>query len=134
MNRVILIGNLTRDPEPGTTQSGISYCRFTVAVTRRMSRDNQTDFINVVAWRGLADNCVKYINKGSKVAVSGSLQTGSYEKDGQKRYTTDVMADEVEFLPSSNRNYDSSDVTSVEPPTKPAHISEMQPVDEDLPF
>lgn len=98
MNHITIIGNLTRDPEPATTQSGINYCRFTLAVTRHMSKEKETDFINIVTWRGTADNCAKYLTKGSKVAVSGSLQTGSYEKDGQKRYTADVHADEVEFL------------------------------------
>ncbi|MGI6702367.1 MAG: single-stranded DNA-binding protein [Christensenellales bacterium] len=132
MNKVFLIGNLTRDPEAATTQSGINYCRFTIGVTRRMSRDKDTDFINIIVWRGLADNCVKYLNKGSKVAVCGSIQTGSYEKDGQKRYTTDIVADEVQFL--STRNYNDSGFSQVEPPSRTAYISEMKAVDEDLPF
>lgn len=131
MNKVFLIGNLTRDPEPATTQSGINYCRFTIGVTRRMSKDKETDFINIIVWRGLADNCAKYLNKGSKVAVIGSIQTGSYEKDGQKRYTTDIVADEVQFL--TTRNNDNG-FSQVEPPQRSAHISEMRPVDEDLPF
>lgn len=130
MNKVFLIGNLTRDPEPFTTQSGINFCRFTIGVSRRMSRDKDTDFINIVVWRGLADNCVKYLNKGSKVAVCGNIQTGSYEKDGIRRYTTDIIAEEVQFL--SSRNV--SDSSPTEPPKKPAYISEMKPVDEDLPF
>ncbi len=132
MNKVFLIGNLARDPEPATTQSGINYCRFTIGVTRRMSREKETDFLNIIVWRGLADNCAKYLNKGSRVAVFGSIQTGSYEKDGIKRYTTDIVADEVQFL--STRSSSDSGFSQVEPPSRPAHISEMKPVDEDLPF
>ena len=74
---------------------------------------------------------MKYITKGSKVAVMGSIQTGSYEKDGQKRYTTDIVADEVQFLSSRNQY---NEFAQNEPPARPASISEMNPVDEDLPF
>lgn len=133
MNKVFLIGNLTRDPEAATTQNGISYCRFTIGVSRRFSKEKESDFINIIVWRGLADNCAKYLTKGSKVAVLGAIQTSSYEKDGQKRYTTDIIGDEVEFLSTRNNNYEPS-ISQAEPPSKPAHISDMQPVDEDLPF
>lgn len=131
MNKVFIIGNLTRNPEAGTTQNDISYCKFTVAVTRRMSKDNQTDFLNVIAWRGLADNCFKFLSKGSKVAVVGSIQIGSYEKDGQKRYTTDIVADEVEFL-----TYNKDETTQAEKPkTKQAKIEDLPEADdEELPF
>ena len=102
MNRVILIGNLTRDPESGTTQSGVSYCRFSIAVNRRFSRENnETDFFNVVCWRGLAENCGKILQKGRKVCVVGAIQTRQYDaQDGSKRTAYDIVADEVEFLPS----------------------------------
>lgn len=99
MNKAFIIGNLTREPELRTTGSGISVCTFTVAVARRMSKNDETDFIPVVTWRGLADNCAKYLVKGQKVAVCGSIQTRSYEaQDGTKRYVTGVIADDVEFL------------------------------------
>ena len=98
MNKVFLVGRLTKAPELRTTQSGISVATFTVAVTRRMNRD-ASDFINVVAWRGLADNCAKYLVKGQQVSVVGELRTRSYDaKDGGKRYVTEVQADDVEFL------------------------------------
>ena len=99
MNKVFLVGRLTKAPELRTTQSGISVATFTVAVTRRMNRD-ASDFINVVAWRGLAENCAKYLVKGQKVSVAGEMQTRSYDaKDGSgKRYVTEVQADDVEFL------------------------------------
>ena len=99
MNKVFLVGRLTREPELRTTQSGISVATFTVAITRRMNRD-ESDFINVVAWRGLADNCAKYLVKGQQVSVVGELRTRSYDaKDGSgKRYVTEVQDDDVEFL------------------------------------
>ena len=101
MNRVFLIGNLTRDPETRTTQSGTTVCSFTIAVNRRMKQDGQqeTDFFNIVAWRQLGELCQKYLSKGKKCAVTGRIQTRSYEaKDGSKRTAWDIVADEVEFL------------------------------------
>ena len=100
MNSVILIGRLTQDPQASTLDSGHSYCRFSIAVNRRFSRtgENQADFINLITWVALAQNCVKYLVKGSQVAVQGSIQTGSYERDGVRRQTFDIRADQVEFL------------------------------------
>ena len=104
MNSVILIGRLTQDPQASTLDSGHSYCRFSIAVNRRYSRngENQADFINIITWDALAQNCVKYLVKGSQVAVQGSIQTGSYERDGVKRQTFDIRADQVEFLSRAN--------------------------------
>lgn len=103
MNKVFLIGNLTRDPEMRSTQSGVAVCNFTIAVNRRFRNaqtgQQETDFLNVIAWRQLAELCNKYLAKGRKVAVTGSIQTRTYEaKDGSKRTTWDIVADEVEFL------------------------------------
>ena len=101
MNRVWLIGNLTRDPELSETNSGISVCRISIAVNRRRTGDGepQTDFFNVTAWRGLADNVAKYCKKGNKIAVTGSIQIRQYEaNDGTKRTAVDVVAEDVEFL------------------------------------
>ena len=101
MNRVILIGNLARDPELRTTQSGISTCSFTIAVNRPRSKDGTqaTDFIPIVTWRNTAESCAKYLFKGKKVAVDGRMQVRTYEaKDGTKRYVTEVIAETVEFL------------------------------------
>lgn len=101
MNKTYLIGNLTRDPEMRATQMGVSVCNFSIAVNRRKSADGtqQTDYFNIVAWRQLADMCGKYLAKGRKVAVIGSIQTRTYEaKDGSKRSAFDIVADEVEFL------------------------------------
>ncbi|MEL7610658.1 MAG: single-stranded DNA-binding protein [Bacillota bacterium] len=102
MNKAILIGNLTRDPEVRTTQSGVSMCSFTIAVNRRFTNadgSKQTDFIPIVTWRKTAELCGQYLAKGRKVAVIGEIQTRSYDaKDGTKRFVTEVVADEVEFL------------------------------------
>lgn len=102
MNKVILVGNLTRDPELTETPSGIAVCRFAIAVSRDYANsegERETDFFNITVWRGRAENCGKYLKKGNKVAIVGSLQNRSYEdKDGIKRYVTDVIANEVEFL------------------------------------
>ena len=102
MNKVYLIGNLTRDPEIRATQAGVTVCNFSIAVNRRYRNANgqqETDFFNIVAWRQLADLCGKYLTKGKKVAVTGSIQTRTYEaQDGSKRNAFDIVADEVEFL------------------------------------
>lgn len=104
MNRVILIGNLTRDPEGGNTQGGVTWCRFTVAVSRRhigQDGQRQADFLNVVCWRTTAENCLRYLAKGRKVAVEGRIETRQYDdQDGQRRYVTEIVADTVEFISS----------------------------------
>lgn len=102
MNKVILIGNLTRDPELTETPSGVAVCKFSIAVSREYANadgNRETDFFNITVWRGRAENCGKYLKKGNKVAIFGSLQNRSYEdKDGIKRNVTEVIANEVEFL------------------------------------
>lgn len=105
MNKVYLIGNLTRDPEMRSTQAGIPVCNFSIAVNRRFKNaqtgQQETDFFNIVAWRQLAELCSRYLAKGRKVAVFGSIQTRTYEaQDGSKRSAFDIVADEVEFLSS----------------------------------
>lgn len=101
-NRIFLIGNLTRDPESGSTQGSVNYARFTIAVNRPFTDNNGNriaDYFDIVTWRNLADRCAKYLFKGSKVGIVGSVQRRQYEdRDGIKRTTFDVVADEVEFL------------------------------------
>lgn len=98
MNKVFLIGNLTKDPELSNTNNGIPVCKFTLAVSRRFG-NTETDFLPVIVWRGQAENCGKFLKKGSKAAVAGSVQTRSYDaNDGSKRYITEIVADEVQFL------------------------------------
>lgn len=107
MNRVMLIGRLTAKPELRYTSSNIPFARFTVAVNRTFSNANgekETDFISTIIWRKQAENVCNYLDKGSLVSVEGRIQTGSYDdKDGNKRYTTDVVADSVEFLESKSQ-------------------------------
>lgn len=101
MNRVSLVGRLTQRPELRYTQSNIAYARFTVAVNRMKKEDGtqEADFINCVAWRTQAENITKYMDKGSRVAVDGRIQTSTYEKqDGTKGYLTEVYAHSIEFL------------------------------------
>lgn len=102
MNKAIIIGRLTRDPEMRTTTSGINSTTFTVAVSRNYTNQNgerETDFINCVAWRKQAENIAKYCTKGTQVAVDGRIQTRSYDaQDGTKRYVTEIIADNVTFL------------------------------------
>ena len=103
MNKIMLIGNLTRDPEISTTPSGVQVCRFGIAVNRRYQTNEAgekvTDFFNIVAWRQLAETCSKFLAKGRKVAVMGELQARTYQdKNGETRLALDVSADEIEFL------------------------------------
>lgn len=112
MNKVCLIGRITRDPELRYTSSNIPSVRFTLAVNRTFQNQNgerEADFINIVAWRNQAENVKKYVSKGSLVAVEGRIQTGSYEKDGQRIYTTDIVADNVQFLESKSQSQNRSD-------------------------
>jgi single-strand DNA-binding protein len=101
MNKVFLIGNLTKNPELSKTTGGISYCRMTIAVNRNYTNQDGeriTDFFNIIAWRGLAETCDKYLSKGKKISVIGSLQTRQYEHNGEKRWLTEIVAEEIEFL------------------------------------
>ena len=140
MNRAVVIGNLTNEPELRSTLSGISVCTFTVAVNRRVSRDAQgqkeADFIPIVTWRGLADNCFKYLHKGSKAAVTGSIQTRSYDvQDGTRRYVTEILADEVEFLSAANNGAAAARTQTEQYGSAEQYSADLQPAEEnDLPF
>lgn len=106
LNRVVIVGRLTKDPELKVLQSGIHVCRFTLAVNRPFKSDGeqQADFINCVAWRKQAENVANYLRKGSLAGVDGRIQTGSFEgQDGKRVFTTEVVADSTQFLePKSN--------------------------------
>lgn len=98
LNRIILIGRLTRDPELKYTPNGVAVCSFTLAIDRKFNK-NETDFIDIVVWRGLAENCANYLHKGRLTAVEGRLQIRTYEtQEGQKRKVAEVVADDVRFL------------------------------------
>ena len=140
MNRVFMIGNLTKDPEVTTTSNDLVNCKFTLAVSRRYG-SKETDFFSVICWRAMAENCGKYLRKGSKVGICGSIQNKNYEtSDGVKRYTVEIVADEVQFL--STKNDDLNELPEAAAPAavpgrRPsAKIADLKPVegDEDLPF
>ena len=106
INRVVLVGRLTKDPELRYTPSGVPMARFTIAVNRTFSNqqgEREADFISCIAWRKQAENLANFMKKGSLIGVEGRIQTGSYEgQDGKRVYTTDVVADAVQFLESRN--------------------------------
>ncbi len=136
MNKVFLIGNLTRDPELSETNGGVSVCRFGIAVNRRFSSqdaERQTDFFNVTAWRALGETVARFTKKGNKVAVVGSIQIRNYEDNaGQKRTYVDIIADEVEFLSPKNGGSDEEYSAPAAPRKKPA--LEAFDDDSDIPF
>ena len=138
MNKVYLIGNLTRDPEMSETPSGVPFCRLGLAVNRPYAGsdgERATDFFNITVWRTHAENCGRYLKKGSIVAVVGSLQNRSYEdKDGNKRTVTDIVASEVEFLSVRNQGEGSSDDTSHAAPRAVERPAPQQVDDDELPF
>jgi len=138
MNKLTIIGNLTRDPELRTTSSGVNVCTFTVAVNRRRSSQGgqpEADFFRVSAWRQLGENCQRYLAKGRKVAVVGPVSVNSYTgNDGTARFSLEVMADDVEFLSSRNEDAGYAPAAPVQT-TAPAMEKGFQEVDdEDLPF
>ena len=127
MNKVCLVGNLTRDPELSTIPSGKSVCKFGIAVNRAFasaSGEKEVDFFNITAWDKKGETCAKYLKKGNKVGVSGRIQIRQYEADGVKKTAVDIIADDVEFLTPKNggeNNYDGG--------------AEMTPISDDsLPF
>ena len=135
MNKVYLIGNLTRDPEVSETTGGVPYCRFSIAVNRNFTNadgNREADFFNIIVWRGQAEPCGRFLKKGSKIALVGSLQNRSYEdKDGVKRTVTDIVASEVEFLTTNRGDEEMQEVR----PVKKERLS-LEPIDSDndLPF
>ena len=102
MNKVFLIGNLTRDPELSETQSGVSVCRFGIAVNRRSGSadgERKADFYNITAWRGLGETVARYARKGNKIAVCGNIELREFEdREGVKRTAIDIIAQDIEFL------------------------------------
>ena len=116
MNKVFLIGRLTRDPELRYTGSNTAVATFSLAVNRNFSNQNgerEADFINIVVWRKQAENVKNFLTQGSQVAIDGRIQTRSYDdQNGQKRYVTEVVADNVEFLGSKNSSSNSNNMNS----------------------
>lgn len=123
MNKVILIGRLTKDPELRKTPTDVSVVQFTIAVNRAYQSENgekQADFINCIAWRNQAENLCKYIKKGRQIAVEGSIQTRSYDdQNGVRRYATEVICNQITFLESKRSDSGYNDLSQLEPPAAP---------------
>ena len=160
INRVVLVGRLTKDPELKYTQSGIANVRFTLAVNRTFSNQNgerEADFITCVAWRKQAENLAKFMTKGSLVGIDGRIQTSNFEgRDGQRIYMTDVVAESIQFLETKNsrnnnqqqggynqqqnygqQNYNQPQQDSNNPFESQSSTNEAPPIDvtnDDLPF
>lgn len=125
MNQHTIIGNLTRDPETGTTPGGINYCQFTVAVRKKYRREGgpDADFIRVTAWRGLGDTCAKYLSKGRKVAVVGVPSASAWiGQDGKAKAQLELTADDVEFCGSGNGGGSAGPTDDDAPPAPAATV------------
>ena len=137
MNSVQIIGRITKDLELKYTQSGKAVVKFSLAVNRTYNRE-ETDYLIVVAWGKTAENLCNYMGKGSQIGVVGRIQTGSYEKDGRKVYTTEIIANEVEFLDSRNKSGEGSGnkAGGPKPKEEDTDLSEFEMIDddEDIPF
>lgn len=137
MNCVSIVGRLTRDPDVRYTNSGLSVARFTVAVDRRVKKESNqqnADFPSVVAFGNTAEFIEQYFSKGMKIGITGRLQTGSYEdRDGKKVYTTDVVAENVEFI-ESKRAEESAEKTQEQLPDDDDFLAVPDNIGEELPF
>lgn len=131
MNNIVITGNLTRDPDLRATSTGKSVCNFSVAVQRNYG--DAVDFLNVVTWGATADNCKKYLLKGAKVAVYGTLQTRQYEVDGQKRTAYEINASNVEFLTRAERSEAPAETKIADLPVEEISQDSLMGFDE-LPF
>jgi len=141
LKKVILIGRLTKDPTEHNTQNGHKAVRFTLAVDRNFKDANgnkQTDFISVVAWNQTADLIIKYCKKGKEIAIVGRLQTGSYtDKDGQKKYTTDVIVEDMQLLsdPKDNSQSDKGTKNNAKDSGDDFSFDDFEEINsDDLPF
>ena len=140
MNKVFLIGNLTRDPELTETASGVPVCHFAIAVNRNYSSqdgERQTDFFNCTAWRAMAETIARYTKKGNKVAVTGSIQLRNYEDNqGAKRTAVDVIVQDCEFLTPKDNSNGFDDVAEMPRTSAPKKRATLQPMDDDsdIPF
>ena len=127
MNKYFIIGNLTRDPETGTTESGVNWCVFTVAARKRFHKEGEPDaeFVRVTAWRGLGDTCAKYLRKGRKVAVIGEPHANAWnDQDGNARGQIEMTADEVEFISSGGSGGSQAPTDADAPPAPRSQAAE----------
>ncbi len=139
INRVILVGRITKDPELKATQSNISFVNFTLAVNRQFtdqSGERQADFIQCIVWRRQAENLAQYITKGALLGVEGRIQTRTYEAENGTRYITEVVCDTVQFLENKNDNsgYTEQPSVSNDDSDEFYETSKQLAAEEDLPF
>lgn len=138
MNKVFLIGNLTRDPELTETSSGVSLCRFSIAVNRSYQGsdgERKTDFFNVTAWRGLGETIARYAHKGNKVAVVGTIELRTYEDNsGTKRTAVDIIAQDTEFLTPKSADNGGDYAPSSRPSDRKKPALQSFDDDSDIPF
>lgn len=137
MNKIILIGRLTKDPDLRYTTNGTAVCSFTLAVDRRLKREGEqsTDFINIVVWNKQGENCANYLSKGKMAAVEGRLQIRSYAADdGQKRYVTEVAAQSVQFLERATVMSEANGIVQASMRGSAYESLEEVEVDEECPF
>lgn len=138
MNKVELIGRLTKDPEIKMTTNQTPYCNFTIAVDRKFKDANgqrQADFISCVAWRQTASFIQKYFRKGSRIGICGSIQTRNYEdQNGQKHYITEVLAEEAEFVESTNNVVQQNQAETQASPAVSASETVQEEAPVELPF
>jgi single-strand DNA-binding protein len=144
LNRIILIGRLTKDVDLRYTQGNTAVASFALAVDRKFSKGKETDFINIVAWRGLAKNCANYLTKGKLAAVDGRLQVRQYEdKQGQRKTIAEVVADDVRFLSPAEKRKNEQELPFGEPAGEPIEPPDVELEEEedllaydeqDLPF
>lgn len=135
MNNCSLIGRLTKDPEVKKTQSGTSVCSFTIAVDRRFKNADgtrQTDFIPCVGWRQVADIIGQYFHKGSRIGITGSIQTRSYDSQNGKVFITEVLAEEIEFIDKKSETQEQNQIPA--PQAEAIAPNEEEYIDESLPF
>jgi single-strand DNA-binding protein len=133
MNRVVLVGRLTKDPELKYTPNGVAVATFTLAVNRQFKGPNgesEADFLNIVVWRKAAENVSNFLKKGSLAGVDGRIQIRTYEQDGKRNYMTEIVADSVQFLERKN----SEEAPRTNQPKEPAYSGGIDVSDDDLPF
>lgn len=139
INRVVLVGRLTKDPELKYTQSGVAVCRFTLAVNRTFSNqqgEREADFINCVTWRKQAENTANFLRKGSLAGIEGRIQTSSFDgQDGKRVFMTEVVADSVQFLePKSNRSEQPNNSYQEQQQQSQPQYSQQDPFNEEAPI
>lgn len=133
LNRVVLVGRLTRDPDLRYTPSGVAVSNFNIAVNRpfknKETGESEADFINGVAWRAQAENLANYMKKGSQIGVDGKLQTRTYEQDGRTVYVTEVVAESIQFLESKGKGNQSQNNQQQQNNNQPSQNQNQQTSD-----